>query len=186
MKKWSDHGSVAIWFGSIGIPFPTLNAYMAASTELLGVILLTLGFFTRFISIPLLVIMVVAIFTVHLIHGFAARKSGFEIPFYNMLFLAIFASFGAGKVSLDHLLFGISNKQKEHKMKKLIQLGLIIAGTAALSFTITNAKCGNPDDKVRAPLKKYQKGKCSNAKHTQKKDYNITKPASKKGRSGSK
>ncbi|HIP19441.1 MAG TPA: DoxX family protein, partial [Sulfurovum sp.] len=47
MQKWSDIGSVATWFDSIGIPFPTLNAYMAASTELLGVILLTLGLFTR-------------------------------------------------------------------------------------------------------------------------------------------
>ena len=106
MQKWSDIKSVADWFGSMGIPFPTLNAYMAASTELIGVVLLTLGLFTRLISIPLMVIMVVAIVTVHLAHGFAAGNNGFEIPLYYMLFLAIFASFGAGKFSLDYLLFG--------------------------------------------------------------------------------
>ena len=106
MQKWSDISSVAGWFGSIGIPFPTLNAYLAASTELLGVLLLTLGLFTRLISLPLIVIMVVAIATVHLAHGFSAGENGFEIPLYYMLFLAIFASFGAGKFSLDHLLFG--------------------------------------------------------------------------------
>jgi len=106
MQKWSDISSVAVWFESIGIPLPPLNAYMAASTELIGVILLTLGLFTRFISIPLMIIMVVAITTVHLTHGFAAGNNGFEIPMYYMLFLAIFASFGAGKFSLDHLLFG--------------------------------------------------------------------------------
>jgi putative oxidoreductase len=106
MQKWSDIKSVADWFGSMGIPFPTLNAYMAASTELLGVVLLTLGLFTRLISIPLMIIMVVAITTVHLTHGFAAGDNGFEIPLYYMLFLAIFASYGAGKFSLDHLLFG--------------------------------------------------------------------------------
>ena len=106
MQKWSDISSVATWFGSIGIPFPTLNAYMAASTELLGVILLTLGLFTRLISLPLIVVMVVAITTVHLVHGFSAGNNGFEIPMYYMLFLAIFASFGAGKFSLDYLLFG--------------------------------------------------------------------------------
>ncbi len=106
MQKWSDISSVATWFGSLGIPFPTLNAYMAASTELLGVVLLTLGLFTRLISLPLMVIMVVAITTVHLAHGFSAGDNGFEIPLYYMLFLAIFASFGAGKLSLDHLLFG--------------------------------------------------------------------------------
>jgi putative oxidoreductase len=106
MQKWSDISSVATWFASIGIPFPTLNAYMAASTELIGVVLLTLGLFTRLISIPLMVIMVVAIITVHLVHGFSAGDNGFEIPLYYMMFLAIFASFGAGKLSLDYLLFG--------------------------------------------------------------------------------
>jgi len=106
MQKWSDIGSVAEWFASIGIPFPTLNAYMAAGTEILGVILLTLGLFTRLISIPLIVVMIVAIATVHLSHGFSAGDNGFEIPLYYMLFLALFASLGAGKLSLDYLLFG--------------------------------------------------------------------------------
>lgn len=72
----------------------------------MGVVLLTLGLFTRLISLPLIVVMVVAILTVHLGHGFSAGDNGFEIPLYYMLFLAIFASFGAGKFSLDHLLFG--------------------------------------------------------------------------------
>jgi len=106
MKKWSNIASVSDWFGSMGIPFPTVNAYMAASTELLGVVLLTLGLFTRLISIPLMVIMVVAILTVHLAHGFVAGDNGFEVPLYYLLFLSIFASFGAGKFSLDYLLFG--------------------------------------------------------------------------------
>lgn len=106
MQKWSDIGSVAEWFESMGIPFPTLNAYMAAGTEILGVVLLTLGLFTRLISIPLIVVMVVAIATVHLSHGFSAGDNGFEIPLYYMLFLALFASLGAGKLSLDYLLFG--------------------------------------------------------------------------------
>ena len=106
MQKWSDISSVSTWFSSLGIPFPTLNAYLAASTELLGVILLTLGLFTRLISIPLIIVMIVAITTVHLTHGFSAGDNGFEIPLYYLLFLATFASFGAGKFSLDHLLFG--------------------------------------------------------------------------------
>ncbi|WP_373032776.1 DoxX family protein [Sulfurovum sp.] len=106
MQKWSDISSVAEWFGTLGIPFPTLNAYLAASTELLGVVLLTLGLFTRLISLPLMVVMVVAITTVHLTHGFSAGDNGFEIPLYYLLFLALFASLGAGKFSLDHLLFG--------------------------------------------------------------------------------
>ena len=47
MQKWSDIDSVATWFGSMGIPLPTLNAYMAATTEIVGVILLTLGLFSQ-------------------------------------------------------------------------------------------------------------------------------------------
>ena len=109
MNKWSDINSVAQWFGSMGIPLPTLNAYMAATTEIVGVILLTLGLFTRLISLPLMVIMVVAITTVHLAHGFSAGDNGFEIPLYYMLFLFIFASHGAGKFSIDYFLFEKKN-----------------------------------------------------------------------------
>ncbi len=109
MMKWSNISSVAQWFDSIGIPFATLNAYMAASTEITGVVLLTLGLLTRFISLPLIVVMIVAIVTVHLPHGFSAGDNGFEIPLYYMLFLFIFVTHGAGKFSLDRLIFGDKN-----------------------------------------------------------------------------
>ncbi len=109
MMKWSDINSVAQWFSSMGFPLPTLNAYLAASTETLGVTLLTLGLFTRVISIPLIIIMMVAIITVHLPHGFNAIDNGFEIPLYYMLFLFIFLSHGAGKFSLDRIIFGNKN-----------------------------------------------------------------------------
>ena len=109
MMKWKDINSVAEWFGSMGMPFPTLNAYMAASTEITGVVLLTLGFLTRLISIPMIVIMIVAIFTVHIGNGFSAGNNGFEIPLYYMIFLLIFVSHGAGKFSLDRFIFGEKN-----------------------------------------------------------------------------
>jgi len=109
MMKWAGINSVAEWFGSMGIPFPLLNAYLAASTETLGVVLLTLGFMTRLISIPLIIVMIVAIVTVHLPNGFSAGDNGFEIPLYYMLFLLIFVSHGAGKFSLDRLIFGKRN-----------------------------------------------------------------------------
>lgn len=109
MNKWSDIGSVAEWFGSIGIPFPLLNAYMAASTEITGVVLLTLGFLTRLISIPLIIVMIVAIVTVHLPNGFSAGDNGFEIPLYYMTFLIVFVANGAGRFSLDRLIFGEKN-----------------------------------------------------------------------------
>ncbi len=105
MSKWNDIDSVAQWFGSMGIPFPTINAYMAAGTEILGVGLLVLGLFTRLISLPLIIIMIVAIFTVHIGNGFSAGSNGFEIPLYYMVFLMIFVTQGAGKFSLDNIFF---------------------------------------------------------------------------------
>jgi len=109
IMKWNDINSVAEWFGSMGIPFPLLNAYLVASIEITGVALLTLGLMTRFISLPMIAIMIVAIFTVHLPHGFSAANNGFEIPLYYMLFLLIFLSHGAGRFSFDRLIFGEEN-----------------------------------------------------------------------------
>jgi putative oxidoreductase len=106
MNKWNNISNVASWFESMGIPMPLLNAYLTATIESLGVVLLLVGFMTRLISIPLFVIMIVAIVTVHLGNGFSAGDNGFEIPLYYALFLGLFASFGAGKFSLDYKLFG--------------------------------------------------------------------------------
>lgn len=103
--KWSDIGAVAEWFGSMGLPLPTLQAYLAASTEAAGVGLLTLGLFTRLISIPLMVVMVVAIVTVHLPNGFSSGDNGFEIPLYYLIMLFVLVTHGGGKFSLDNLLF---------------------------------------------------------------------------------
>lgn len=109
MSKWNNIDSVAGWFESMGMPFPTVNAYLAATTEILGVGLLVLGLFTRLISLPLIIIMIVAIFTVHLDNGFSAATNGFEIPLYYMLFLMVFVTHGAGKFSLDNIFFQNEN-----------------------------------------------------------------------------
>ena len=101
MTKFSNIGNVAEWFATLGIPLPLLNAYMAAGTEITGVVLLSLGLLTRFIALPLMVVMVVAITTVHLEHGFSAADNGFEIPLYYLIFLAILATHGSGKWSVD-------------------------------------------------------------------------------------
>ena len=109
MHKWNDIGGVTQWFASMGIPFPMFSAYMAAASETVGVVLLALGLFTRLISIPLIFIMMVAIFMSNLSHGFAAGNNGFDVPQYYILFLLIFLSHGAGKFSLDRLIFGEKN-----------------------------------------------------------------------------
>ncbi|HPE56751.1 MAG TPA: DoxX family protein [Bacteroidales bacterium] len=102
--KWQNIEGVAQWFESLGYPLPTLNAYMAASTEIAGVILLTLGLGTRLISIPLIIVMIVAITTVHLGNGFNAGDNGFEIPLYYLLMLFALLVYGPGRISIDHLI----------------------------------------------------------------------------------
>ncbi len=67
------------WFGNsdwgLGLPFPDLLAYLAWGTEYFGAFLLLLGLATRWISIPLIVTMIVAIFTVHIDNGWNAIGS---------------------------------------------------------------------------------------------------------------
>lgn len=102
--KLKDIHSMIDWFSSLHIPMPTINAYLATGTEVLGVICLTLGLFTRIISIPLIIVMIVAIITVHLHNGFEAGNNGFEIPLYYMIMLFTLMVFGSGKLSLDYIL----------------------------------------------------------------------------------
>lgn len=100
--KWQDINSVADWFESIGIVAPKFNAYLAATTETLGVFLLVLGLGTRYISIALIITMIVAIKTAHWANGFAAGNNGFEIPLYYLLMLFALLSYGSGKLGLDY------------------------------------------------------------------------------------
>jgi len=104
--KWSNFETTVSWFTNLGIPFATFSSFMVALVEVVAVLLLLLGFMTRMIAIPLMVIMIVAIFTVHWSNGFSVANNGFEIPLYYLMFLAILASKGAGRFSIDHALFG--------------------------------------------------------------------------------
>lgn len=104
--KWGSIDDIAGWFESMNYPLPLVSAYVAAIFESLGVILLLLGFGTRYISIPLIIIMLVAIFTVHLENGFNASDNGYEIPlYYSIMLLTIFV-YGAGTFSIDKLFSG--------------------------------------------------------------------------------
>jgi len=110
INKLRDVSAIGDWFASMDYPLPYLNAYLATATESLGVILLILGLGTRIISIPLMIVMIVAIFTVHIGNGFTAGNNGFEIPLYYFLMLFTLMILGPGRISLDHLLFGRKRK----------------------------------------------------------------------------
>jgi len=103
--KWFGIESMAGWFESLGYPFPVFSAYLAAITESIGVILLVVGFLTRFITVPLMFMMLVAIFTVHWGNGFDAGNNGFEIPLYYFLMLFTLMVYGSGRYSVDRIAF---------------------------------------------------------------------------------
>lgn len=102
LKKLTNFSSIVSWFDTgLHLPFPYINAVMATATEALGVIFLALGLKTRLISVPLMVVMLVAITTVHFKNGFAASGNGYEIPLYYLIMLFVLATTGPGKYSID-------------------------------------------------------------------------------------
>ncbi len=86
INKLNSFDDTVDWFGNsdwgLGLPFPWLLAFLATATELAGAILLTLGLFTRLISIPLIVTMLVAITSVHWENGWQAIADA-HAPFAN-------------------------------------------------------------------------------------------------------
>ena len=109
--KLKNFNGIIEWFTGMGMPLPKLNALLATGTETAGFILIFLGLATRIISIPLMVVMVVAITTVHMGNGFEAGNNGFEIPIYYMLMLFSLLITGPGRISIDSLVANFYNKK---------------------------------------------------------------------------
>ena len=95
--------ATAQWMGSIGIPFPTINAALAGGTEFFGGLLLGLGVFTRLVAIPMVFTMVVAITTVHW-GKFGAGDGGMEYPLTLGIVLFSLILLGGGKYTVHQLL----------------------------------------------------------------------------------
>ena len=79
-KKIASIDSTIEWFGNpdwgLGLPFPTLMAWMASLTEAGGAILLLFGLGVRWVSVPLMITMIVAAVTVHIENGWLAIAEG--------------------------------------------------------------------------------------------------------------
>lgn len=59
---------------SLHVPFPHLFAYLTIGVELLGGAALLLGAFVAWVSIPTIIVLLTAMFTVHLPYGFSSIK----------------------------------------------------------------------------------------------------------------
>lgn len=102
---------------ALGVPSPHVMAWLTILVELSGGLAVMLGAFVWAASIPMVVVLLVAMFTVHLPYGFSSIKlmavassgpqfgpPGYEI---NLLYIACLAALvigGSGPLSIDSLI----------------------------------------------------------------------------------
>jgi len=92
------------FFEQLGIKPPYLMAVLAGLAEVVGGILVILGFLTPLATLALIVVMIVAVLTVHLKNGFFVTNGGYEfnLALAGMALTLLIA--GAGAYSLDSML----------------------------------------------------------------------------------
>ena len=101
----------------IGAPLPTATAWVSTFVEIFGGLAILVGAFVAVVSLPLIVMMLVAMFTVHLRYGFSAINTigltadgpqfgppGYEVNLLDIAGLLALLLRGAGPVSIDRLL----------------------------------------------------------------------------------
>ncbi|WET80544.1 DoxX family protein [Amycolatopsis sp. QT-25] len=112
LQKWEKGiDGTAKFFEQTGIPLPTLAAIFAIAVEIVGGILFIVGFLTPLVGLGFVVVSVGALLSVHLDNGLTGQ-GGYEF----VLVLAVTGlalGFNAGKLSLDHVLFGRKREVKQ-------------------------------------------------------------------------
>jgi putative oxidoreductase len=102
---------------AMGVPAPHLMAWLVILTELLGGLAVFVGAFVALASVPMIAVLLVAIFTVHLPYGFSSIKlqaitpagAKFGPPGYecDLLYVACLVALvvgGSGPLSVDGLI----------------------------------------------------------------------------------
>ena len=98
------------WFESIvdDFPFPfnviptDISWFLATWTEVLGAIALAVGLATRFWAFALIILDIVAWYSVHAGYGYNVCDNGFMLPLIYLLILLVLLMNGAGKLSIDY------------------------------------------------------------------------------------
>lgn len=100
------------WFEQIyeDFPFPfnaiptDISWFLATWTELIGAIAILIGFFTRFWAAGLIILDLVAWYSVHAGNGYNVCDNGFKMPLIYLIMLIPLLLSGPGKLSLDCLI----------------------------------------------------------------------------------
>ncbi len=111
--------SFASILSALGVFDPPLMAWTTILTEIFGGLAVVLGLFIPLASIPMIVVLLVAIFTVHLPYGFSsikllsvtAARANFGQPDYetDLLYIAALVALvlgGSGPLAVDRYLWG--------------------------------------------------------------------------------
>ena len=109
LAKWRGEN----WFADIrdAFPFPFdllpagLSWNLAMGAELVVPVLLVLGLLTRLGALALMILTAVAWYAVHAGNGYNVCNNGYKMAFIYLLLLLPLLLQGAGKYSLDYLLF---------------------------------------------------------------------------------
>src|SRR5271154_5847209 len=96
----------AAWFESIGMKYGTFQAVVAATTEISAGLGLAAGLLTPIPAAGFVALMLVAAWTVHRHNGFFIVKEGWEYNLILAVSAVAVATLGAGRLSLDWVIFG--------------------------------------------------------------------------------
>jgi putative oxidoreductase len=106
--KLHSIAKITVFFASLNIPFPAFNAHFIAGLEFFGGILLILGLGTRLIGFLMVANMLVAYWTAdrEALASIFSDPGKFYVadPFTFLLASLIVLIFGAGYLSLDHII----------------------------------------------------------------------------------
>ncbi|MBY0443564.1 MAG: DoxX family protein [Mycobacteriaceae bacterium] len=96
----------ARWFDSIGMRPGKLHATVAAASEISAGLGLAAGLLTPIPAAGFVCLMLVAAWTVHRSHGFFIVEEGWEYNAVLGVGAVVVAMLGAGRLSIDWLIFG--------------------------------------------------------------------------------
>jgi len=99
-----NRAATAGFFTKLGIEPALPLVYLVGAVEFFGGILIAIGLLTRPAAVAVFVIMMVAVFKVHLGNGFFWTKAGYEYPLlWGIVTLGLVLG-GSGKLSVDEKL----------------------------------------------------------------------------------